>query len=102
MAYADEIKHEHENNQYSLASFLQKKDGIHCFCCYNPKISHRIIDHFMNEIIYYFIINLLFLGFFNFAIFFIFPKMLVSILICSNSEWRKAIKQSYDDKKELV
>ena len=80
MAYADEIKHEHENNQYSLASFLQKKDGIHCFCCYNPKVSHRNKDHFMNEIIYYFIINLLFLGFFNFAIFFIFPKMLVIYL----------------------
>ena len=34
----------------------------------------------MNEIIYYSIINFLFLAFFNFANFFIFPKMLVIYL----------------------
>ena len=30
---------------------LGKKDGHHCFCCCKPTISHRVIDHFIGEII---------------------------------------------------
>ena len=39
------------NSREKLASFLKKKYDFYCFCCCNPALSHRMIDHFMNELI---------------------------------------------------
>ena len=79
------------------SAFSRKEDGFHCFCRCNPVISHKIMDHFMNEIIDGI------LWFWTFS-------HLSNEMFCNQAylfkhtvnECRKTFKQSYGDKKEQV
>ena len=36
-------------NLGNVQLFSQEKYGFPCFCCCNPAVLHRMMDHFMNE-----------------------------------------------------
>ena len=82
---------------WGLSAFSRKENGFHCFCVCSPAISHKIMDHFMNEIIDGII------RFWKFS--HLLHKMfshLAYLFKHKANECRKILKQSYGDKKELV